>query len=60
MTRITGAEHGVMLYSADGYVTAWFMWQLQGDEYAAGAFTGEKPEMMNNNLYQNQKAAEKE
>ncbi len=60
MTRRTGAEHGVMLYSADGYVTAWFMWQLQGDEYAAGAFTGEKPEMMNNNLYQDQKAAEKE
>lgn len=60
MARRTGAEHGDMLYSADGYVTAWFMWQLQGDEYAAGAFTGEEPEMMKNSLYQDQKAAEKE
>ncbi len=49
------AAHGDMLYIADGYVTAWFMWQLQGDEEAAKAFIGEKPEIMNNELYQNQK-----
>ncbi len=55
MARKTGCEHGHMLYSADGYVTAWFMWQLQGDEYAAGAFTGDTPEIMSNNLYQDQK-----
>ncbi len=30
-----GATHGDMLYAADGYVTAWFMWQLQDDEEAA-------------------------
>lgn len=38
MMRRIGAEHGQMLYFADGYVTAWFMWQLQGDEEAAKAF----------------------
>ena len=46
------ANHPQMLYSADGYVTAWFMWQLQGDEYAAEAFTGTNPEISNNSLYQ--------
>ena len=50
-----GAAHGDMLYSADGYVTAWFMWQLQGDTEAAKAFIGDTPEILNNNLYQNQK-----
>lgn len=33
-----GMDHGKMLYSADGYVTDWFMWQLQGDETAAQSF----------------------
>lgn len=52
MLRRIGAEHGQMLYSADGYVTAWFMWQLQGDEEAGKAFTGDSPEIRNNKLYQ--------
>lgn len=52
MARRTGAEHGEMLYSADGYVTAWFMWQLKGDTEAAGAFTGNDPELLRNTLYQ--------
>ena len=51
----TGANHGEMLYTADGYVTAWFMWQLQGDTDAAKAFTGEAPELLTNPLYQDQK-----
>ena len=50
----TGQQHGEMLYSADGYVTAWFMWYLKGDENAAQAFIGDTPELMTNNLYQNQ------
>lgn len=50
------AAHGEMLYTADGYVTAWFMWQLQGDEEAAKAFIGENPEIMNNSLYQDQRS----
>ena len=51
-----GAAHGEMLYSADGYVTAWFMWLLQGDENAAKAFSGSDPEILRNALYQNQRA----
>lgn len=45
-------DHGQMLYSADGYVTAWFMWQLKGDETAARAFVGEDAELLSNPLYQ--------
>lgn len=52
IARRIGAEHGQMLYSADGYVTAWFMWQLQGDKEASKAFVGDSPEISNNKLYQ--------
>lgn len=52
IARRIGAEHGQMLYSADGYVTAWFMWQLQGDKEASKAFVGDSPEIRNNKLYQ--------
>ena len=52
IARRIGAEHGQMLYSADGYVTAWFMWQLQGDKEAEKAFIGDSPEISNNKLYQ--------
>ena len=54
MLRRIGAEHGQMLYSADGYVTAWFMWQLQGDEEAGKAFIGDNPELLVNKMYQDQ------
>lgn len=47
-----GMDHGRMLYSADGYVTAWFMWRLQGDQNAAKAFVGESPEILDNPMYQ--------
>ena len=40
MARKKNCEHGHMLYSADGYVTAWFMWQLKNDRKAAKAFVG--------------------
>lgn len=46
-------NHGEMLYSADGYATAWFMWLLQGDQEAAKAFVGENPEILDNAMYQN-------
>lgn len=55
MARKSEMEHGEMLYSADGYVTAWFMWQLQGDKDAAKAFIGNDPELLQNPLYQDQK-----
>ena len=56
MLRRKNTDHGKTQYSEDGYVIAWFMWQLQGDEEAAKAFTGEKPEIMNNKLYQDQRS----
>lgn len=54
LARKTGRDHPGMLYESDGYMTAWFCWLLQGDEYAAGAFTGENPEILTNPLYQDQ------
>lgn len=51
----TGMDHGKMLYAADGYVTAWFMWHLQGDENAARAFLGSGAEILRNPLYQDQR-----
>lgn len=54
MLRRKNTPHGDMLYSANGYVTAWFMWQLQADENAAKAFVGSAPEIMSNDLYQDQ------
>ena len=55
MMRRIGAEHGQILYSADGYVMAWFMWQLQDNEEASKVFTGDNQEIMQNELYQDQK-----
>lgn len=49
-----GMDHGKMLYSADGYVTAWFMWLLQGDQEAAKAFVGDNAELLANPFYQDQ------
>ncbi len=56
MMRKTGCEHGQTLYEADGYVTAWFMWQLQRDEEAKKAFCGDNAEIYNNKLYQDIRA----
>jgi hypothetical protein len=55
MARRTGADHPDMLTFADGYMTAWFMWQLQGDAEASEAFIGESPELLHNQMYQDQK-----
>lgn len=55
ITRKKNVDHGDSYLQFDGYMTAWFMWQFQGDEEAAKAFVGENPEIMSNNLYQNQK-----
>lgn len=49
-------NHGNMLYKADGYATAWLMWQLQEDAQAGKAFIGDAPELLSNPLYQDQKA----
>ncbi|MGM5693283.1 poly(ethylene terephthalate) hydrolase family protein [Streptococcus suis] len=50
--RRKDTAHNEVLYAADGYVTAWFMWQLQGDQEAAQAFVGEMPEITENPKYQ--------
>lgn len=52
MARRRDGEHGHMLYCADGYVTAWFMWQLKNDPNAAKAFVGSRAEIKTNRLYQ--------
>ena len=57
MLRRKNTDHGKTQYSEDGYVMAWFMWQLRGDEEAAKAFVGENPEIMNNALYQDQRVS---
>lgn len=58
MARRTGKTHDEMMYSAGGYVIAWFRWKLTGDEYAAKAFTGANPEISNNSLYQDVRISE--
>ena len=55
MLRRKDTAHGEMLYTVNGYVTAWFMWQLQGDEEAGKAFVGDDAEIMKNGLYQDQR-----
>lgn len=54
MVRKNDTVHNEVLYSPDGYVTAWFMWHLQGDEEAAKAFIGDNAEILTNPLYQDQ------
>ena len=50
--RATGAEHEDMLARSDGYMTAWMLWQLCGDEEAAAVFIGENAEILHNNNWQ--------
>jgi len=55
MARRNDCDHGEMLYFGDGYVTAWFMYYLQGDEEAGNAFFGENAELVSNEKYQDVK-----
>lgn len=52
IARRNDCDHGEMLYYADGYVTAWFMYYLKGDTEAGGAFFGENAEIYSNAFYQ--------
>ena len=54
MVRRINTAHNEVLYSSDGYVMAWFMWHLQGDQDAAKAFVGDDAEILTNPLYQDQ------
>lgn len=50
--RINGAEHGDMLTRADGYMTAWMLYQLHVDEEAGAVFIGEAAEILSNSNWQ--------
>ena len=50
--RVVGAEHEDMQESTDGYMTAWMLYQLQGDEEAGTALTGENAEILSNPNWQ--------
>lgn len=52
MARRTNADHGDMLRSADGYMTAWFMYYLKGDKEAGKAFLGKEAEILSNENWQ--------
>ena len=52
MALRTDTDHGSMLYSGDGYVTAWLMYWLRGDEEAGAAFFGPEAELLHNPLWQ--------
>ena len=50
--RAVGAEHEQMLMRSDGYMTAWMLYQLTGDEEAAKVFVGENAEILHNHNWQ--------
>ena len=52
IARQTGKDHGDMLRSADGYMTAWFIYYLKGDTKAGKAFFGEDAEILSNDNWQ--------
>ena len=48
IARRKDTDHGDMLTYADGYMTAWFMYHLQGDKEAGAVFFGDNAEILNN------------
>jgi hypothetical protein len=51
MLVLNGADHVTIQGSGGGYlgyITAWLMYQLQGDQYARSAFVGDPPEANTN------------
>lgn len=50
--RASGAEHGDILARADGYMTAWILYHLQGNEEAGTVFFGGHPELLHNKNWQ--------
>ena len=55
IARRVDTDHGEMLPYADGYMTAWFMYHLQGDEEAGTVFFGDNAEILNNANWQDVK-----
>lgn len=52
LARRVDTDHGEMLPYADGYMTAWFMYYLQGDEDAGAVFFGDDAEILHNTNWQ--------
>ncbi len=52
IARRKDTEHMEMLKNADGYMTAWFMWQLQNDIDAGNVFEGKYAEILSNPNWQ--------
>ena len=52
IARRVDTDHGDMLPYADGYMTAWFMYHLQGDEEAGKVFFRDNAEILNNANWQ--------
>lgn len=50
--RRADADHAEILPWGDGYMTAWFMYWLQGDQEAGKAFLGEDAEILSNPCWQ--------
>ncbi len=50
--RVEGAEHEEMQMKTDGYMTAWTLYQLQGDEESAKALIGENAKILRNANWQ--------
>lgn len=46
--RVSGAEHEDIQVRTDGYMTAWMLYHLQGDEEAGKAFLSENAEILRN------------
>lgn len=57
MARRTGKDHGDTLRTADGYMTAWFVYYLQGSQETGSAFFGETPEILSNKAWQDARAS---
>lgn len=57
IARSTAKDHGDIPHSADGYMTAWFMYWLQDDEEAGKAFFGENAEIKTNENWQDVKVS---
>ena len=55
--RCVGAEHTDMILRTDGYMTAWMLYHLQGDEEAGKAFMGENAEILYNANWQDVKVS---
>ena len=52
IARRTDTDHGDMLLYADGYMTACFLYHLQGDEEAGAVFFGDNAEILHNANWQ--------